>query len=35
MELRSRGNLSGGDFLPLAVKLADQLYVHLRLIRTP
>jgi two-component system chemotaxis sensor kinase CheA len=32
-ELRSRGNLSGGDFLPLAVKL-DQLYVKFALIRT-
>jgi signal transduction histidine kinase len=31
-ELRSRGNLSGSDFLPLAVKL-DQLYVKFVLIR--
>jgi chemotaxis protein histidine kinase CheA len=32
-DLRSRGSLSGGDFLPLAVKL-DQLFVQFALLRT-
>jgi len=32
-DLRSRGTLSGGDFLPLAVKL-DQLFVQFSLLRT-
>ncbi len=32
-DLRSRGNLSGGDFLPLAVKL-DQLFIQFALLRT-
>jgi two-component system chemotaxis sensor kinase CheA len=32
-DLRSRGNLSGSDFLPLAVKL-DQLFVQFALLRT-
>ena len=32
-DLRSRGNLSGSDFLPLAVKL-DQLFVQFSLLRT-
>jgi two-component system, chemotaxis family, sensor kinase CheA len=32
-DLRSRGNLSGSDFLPLAVKL-DQLFVQFTLLRT-
>jgi len=32
-DLRSRGNLSGSDFLPLAVKL-DQLFVQFSLVRS-
>jgi chemotaxis protein histidine kinase CheA len=32
-DLRSRGTLSGGDFLPLAVKL-DQLFIQFSLLRT-
>jgi signal transduction histidine kinase len=32
-DLRSRGSLSGGDFLPLAVKL-DQLFIQFALLRT-
>jgi signal transduction histidine kinase len=32
-DLRNRGSLSGGDFLPLAVKL-DQLFIQFALLRT-